>query len=318
MERFDIICEGSGERLILGRPYETERKVSRRIIPRGLYVRAVDTHWAALPPVEILKTLGVDVEPRRAREFCDLIDGDAAGFDYLGAAATYGNGEEVLKWTMGGLAAALNERGLAFTQASQVLPADYLGAFVHALVNGGFEKSFAKDIFAALLTVPRHRQVFGTEWITEDPDICGGRATYRGSRLEVADFSARIAADHDLDEILEDWGYVLTVDKLSHGEAYLVARDEMGWWHTEWIDGRTAVHRLSEDPRFKAADTSEIDALLDEVIAANPDNAAKVKDQPKLVQWFVGQAMKAVKAKGLPPMPPPVVLEKLKAKFGVE
>lgn len=316
METFDITCDG-GERLIAGRTYETERKVSRRIVPRTMFVRAANTHWSAMTPDRILAAIGVDVEPRRAREFCDLIDGDASGFDYLGAAAVDGNGDEILKWAMGGLAAALNERGLAFAQVSQVLPADYLAAFVSALVKGEFEKSFAKDVFAALMAAPRFQAVFGTEWVTENPDICGGRATFRGSRMEIATFSARIADGATLLDILQETGYLPDINMAIEAEAYLVARDEMGWWRTERIDGHTAVCRIASDPRFKAADTSEIDALLDEVIAANPDNAAKVKDQPKLVQWFVGQTMKAVKTKGLPPMPPPVVLEKLKAKFGV-
>jgi uncharacterized protein (DUF433 family) len=257
------------------------------------------------------------VDARRAREFADLIDGDLGGFNYLAATASTGHGEEALKWIMGSLAAVLNERGLPFSKASSVLPPDYLAAFAHDLAEGRFEKSFAKDIFAELLAAPRFQMLFGTQWIVEDPDICGGRATYRGSRLVVADFSARLNGTMTLAEALDDWGYVLTPEKLSHGEAYLVARDEIGWESPARIDGPTAVYRVASNPRFKAADASAIDALIAEIVAANPDNAAKVADQPKLVQWFVGQVMKAVKAKGLPPMPAPTVLAKLQAHFGV-
>jgi aspartyl-tRNA(Asn)/glutamyl-tRNA(Gln) amidotransferase subunit B len=52
--------------------------------------------------------------------------------------------------------------------------------------------------------------------------------------------------------------------------------------------------------------------IIEQVLAANPENAEKVKSEPKLIQWFVGQTMKAAKGKA----PAPVVLEKLKARFG--
>lgn len=87
----------------------------------------------------------------------------------------------------------------------------------------------------------------------------------------------------------------------------------------QFIDSvrRTGEEILSEilaNPKYKAASSNEIDDIIDGILAANPDNVAKVKEQPKLVQWFVGQVMKASKGKASAP----VVLEKLKTKLGIE
>lgn len=49
------------------------------------------------------------------------------------------------------------------------------------------------------------------------------------------------------------------------------------------------------------------------MIAANAEQAAKVQENPKLLQWFVGQVMKAGKGKA----PAATVQEKLKQRFGV-
>jgi Asp-tRNA(Asn)/Glu-tRNA(Gln) amidotransferase B subunit len=87
----------------------------------------------------------------------------------------------------------------------------------------------------------------------------------------------------------------------------------------QFIDSvrRTGEEVLSEilaNPKYKAASSNEIDTIIDEILAANPDNVAKVKEQPKLVQWFVGQVMKASKGKASAP----VVLEKIKTKLQVD
>jgi hypothetical protein len=307
---------GEDESFVRGTTYSRDGSDAPREF-RSHFSQSKRDIWCVQTPVRILEALGITADPRRAREFADLLDGDLSGFDYLARAAQDGNGEEVMKWIMGSLAAALNERRLPFSAVSTVLPADYLCAFVTALVGGEIERSFAKDIFAGVIEAPRYRTVFGTEHIVEDPLVCGGRATYRGSRLEVALKSAECDSEGGLEYVLDSWGYHLNLALLQHGEAYLVARDEMGWEQTIRRDGYDIVKLVASDPRFKAADASVIDALIEEVIAANPDNAAKVAEQPKLAQWFVGQVMKAVKSQGLPPMPATVVMEKLKARFGV-
>jgi aspartyl-tRNA(Asn)/glutamyl-tRNA(Gln) amidotransferase subunit B len=61
-------------------------------------------------------------------------------------------------------------------------------------------------------------------------------------------------------------------------------------------------------------DTGEIEKLVDQLIAANPDKAAQAKEKPALVGWFVGQAMKASRGKANPQ----AVNTLLRRKLGVE
>lgn len=56
------------------------------------------------------------------------------------------------------------------------------------------------------------------------------------------------------------------------------------------------------DPLYKAADESAIDSTLDRIISENPEQFEKAKVDPKVIQWFVGQMMKAMQGKAKPPM----------------
>jgi aspartyl-tRNA(Asn)/glutamyl-tRNA(Gln) amidotransferase subunit B len=64
----------------------------------------------------------------------------------------------------------------------------------------------------------------------------------------------------------------------------------------------------------QVTDTGAIEAAIDQVIAANPDKVAQVKEKPKLAGWFVGQVMKATGGKANPQ----AVNELLNAKLGLE
>ena len=57
----------------------------------------------------------------------------------------------------------------------------------------------------------------------------------------------------------------------------------------------------------------EIEAAVDEVIAANPAQVEKAKQNPKLAGWFVGQVMKSSGGK----VNPQAVNDLLKAKLGI-
>ena len=54
-----------------------------------------------------------------------------------------------------------------------------------------------------------------------------------------------------------------------------------------------------------------IEAMVQTVIDANPDQAAKVVDNPKLVGFFVGQVMKASGGKANPQAVNQILKEKL-------
>ncbi len=63
----------------------------------------------------------------------------------------------------------------------------------------------------------------------------------------------------------------------------------------------------------QVTDTGAIEKVVDDIIAANPDQVAKVKDKPQTLGWFVGQVMKASGGKANPQ----AVNDILKAKLGL-
>jgi len=64
----------------------------------------------------------------------------------------------------------------------------------------------------------------------------------------------------------------------------------------------------------QVTDLGAIEKVVDEIIAANPDQVAKVQAKPTLIGWFVGQAMKASGGKANPQ----ALNEILKKKLGLE
>ncbi|HEV7276397.1 MAG TPA: Asp-tRNA(Asn)/Glu-tRNA(Gln) amidotransferase subunit GatB [Devosiaceae bacterium] len=64
----------------------------------------------------------------------------------------------------------------------------------------------------------------------------------------------------------------------------------------------------------QVTDLGAIEKVVDEIIAANPDQVAKVQQKPTLIGWFVGQAMKASGGKANPQ----ALNEILKKKLGLE
>ena len=61
----------------------------------------------------------------------------------------------------------------------------------------------------------------------------------------------------------------------------------------------------------QVTDTGAIEAAVDEIIAANPDQVAKAQANPKLAGWFVGQVMKATGGKANPKAVNELVAKKL-------
>jgi aspartyl-tRNA(Asn)/glutamyl-tRNA(Gln) amidotransferase subunit B len=64
----------------------------------------------------------------------------------------------------------------------------------------------------------------------------------------------------------------------------------------------------------QVTDTGAIEQIVDEIIAANPQQAAEAKDKPKAIGWFVGQVMKASQGKANPQ----AVNEILRSKLGLD
>lgn len=63
----------------------------------------------------------------------------------------------------------------------------------------------------------------------------------------------------------------------------------------------------------QVTDTGAIEKAVDEIIAANPDKVAAVRDKPQAIGWFVGQVMKATGGKAAPS----TVNDILKSRLGV-
>lgn len=67
-----------------------------------------------------------------------------------------------------------------------------------------------------------------------------------------------------------------------------------------WTEGGDPDAIVEAKGLKQITDTGAIETVVDELIAANPDQAARVKDKPKTMGWFVGQVMKATGGKANP------------------
>ena len=80
------------------------------------------------------------------------------------------------------------------------------------------------------------------------------------------------------------------------------------------IDGEGNPGDVVEKHGLKqVTDTGAIEAIVDQIIAENPEQAAAVKEKPKSMGWVVGQVMKASGGKANPQ----AVNEILKQKLGL-
>jgi aspartyl-tRNA(Asn)/glutamyl-tRNA(Gln) amidotransferase subunit B len=61
----------------------------------------------------------------------------------------------------------------------------------------------------------------------------------------------------------------------------------------------------------QVTDTGAIEAAVDAMIAANPDQVEKARANPKLAGWFVGQVIKATGGKANPAVVNALVAQKL-------
>ena len=78
-----------------------------------------------------------------------------------------------------------------------------------------------------------------------------------------------------------------------------------------WEEGGEPAQIIEDRGMKQVTDTGAIEAAVDEVIAANPDQVEKAREKPKLAGWFVGQVMKSTGGKASPQMVQQLVKEKL-------
>jgi aspartyl-tRNA(Asn)/glutamyl-tRNA(Gln) amidotransferase subunit B len=81
-----------------------------------------------------------------------------------------------------------------------------------------------------------------------------------------------------------------------------------------WAGEGTPARIVEARGLTQVSDTGALEALIADLIAANPGQAEAVKAKPQAVGWFVGQVMKATQGKANPA----AVNAILRAKLGVE
>ena len=80
-----------------------------------------------------------------------------------------------------------------------------------------------------------------------------------------------------------------------------------------YTTGRDPAEIVETEGLKQVTDLGPIEAALDEIIAANPAQVEKARENPKLAGWFVGQVMKATGGKANPKTVNEMVAKKLGA-----
>ncbi|MFM2391400.1 MAG: Asp-tRNA(Asn)/Glu-tRNA(Gln) amidotransferase GatCAB subunit [Pseudomonadota bacterium] len=78
-----------------------------------------------------------------------------------------------------------------------------------------------------------------------------------------------------------------------------------------WSEGGDPAEQAAKHGMKAVTDTGEIEAALDALIAANPDQVEKAKVNAKLAGWFTGQVLKATGGKANPAVVNAMVAQKL-------
>jgi aspartyl-tRNA(Asn)/glutamyl-tRNA(Gln) amidotransferase subunit B len=96
------------------------------------------------------------------------------------------------------------------------------------------------------------------------------------------------------------------------GEGTISGKIAKDLFEIVWQEGGDPRELVEARGMKQVTDLSAIEKVVDDIIAANPDKAAQVKDKPQSLGWFVGQVMKASGGKANPQS----VNELLKSKLG--
>ncbi|WP_312526001.1 Asp-tRNA(Asn)/Glu-tRNA(Gln) amidotransferase subunit GatB [Paracoccus sp. (in: a-proteobacteria)] len=78
-----------------------------------------------------------------------------------------------------------------------------------------------------------------------------------------------------------------------------------------WTEGGNPAEIVQARGMKQVTDLGAIEKAVDEIIAANPDQVEKAKQNPKLAGWFVGQVLKATGGKANPAAVNELVAKKL-------
>jgi len=99
------------------------------------------------------------------------------------------------------------------------------------------------------------------------------------------------------------------VDLISSGDISGKIAKEL--FEIVWNEGGDPAQLVETRSMKQVSDSGAIEKIVDEIIAANPEQVGKVKDKPSMVGWFVGQVMKASQGKANPQAVNKILREKL-------
>ncbi|WP_417723895.1 Asp-tRNA(Asn)/Glu-tRNA(Gln) amidotransferase subunit GatB [Salipiger sp.] len=116
--------------------------------------------------------------------------------------------------------------------------------------------------------------------------------------------------DHDITQSPVSPAQLAGIIRLIKSDAISgkIAKDLFEIVYTEGGDPEAIVE---ERGMKQVTDTGAIETAVDEIIAANPEQVEKAKQNPKLAGWFVGQVMKATGGKANPKAVNELVAKKL-------
>lgn len=97
------------------------------------------------------------------------------------------------------------------------------------------------------------------------------------------------------------------------GEGTISGKIAKDLFEVVWQEGGDPRALVESRGMKQVTDLSAIEKVVDDIIAANPDKAAQVKDKPQSLGWFVGQVMKSSGGKANPRS----VNDLLKSKLGI-
>jgi len=193
------------------------------------------------------------------------------------------------------------------------------------------DQAFIEEVRSGLPELPgprakRFSESYGLSY-TDASQLTGDRALadYYEATVAASGGNARAAANWIRSELLRELeNAALTADKSPVAAAELGALVRLidegqisGKQGKEvlvemFASGKSAAAIVAEKGLVQVSDTGEIDRVIDEIMAANPDQLAQYRaGKEALFGFFVGQAMKASKGKANPK----IVNERLKEKL---
>ncbi|WP_068874203.1 MULTISPECIES: Asp-tRNA(Asn)/Glu-tRNA(Gln) amidotransferase subunit GatB [unclassified Phenylobacterium] len=131
-------------------------------------------------------------------------------------------------------------------------------------------------------------------WVTND---LAARLTAGG--LDIADSPIKPAAVAELVQLIEE-GVISSK----------IAKDV---FERMWAGEGSPAEIVEKQGLKQVSDTGELEKIIDDLIAANPGQAAQVKEKPQAIGWFVGQVMKATGGKANPGVINQLLKSKLEA-----